>query len=827
MTYQTFLNFSPHSGYSASEINVVHNNPIVSTSETIVWPNKYDAFVSKQNAGLESFTILDETHYTSSIDTNNSNSLVLYHKISPPGTSSGLANVLAVSDGVVATGLVDYANGMIHFSTMPTGSTVEVTYLAQPDPISAKHMNALQNSIMRMQQVIGAGTTANQGIKNAKYFIIGTELTGAVSSYLPNAVPSNEFQESSLIIAGESGITHSITLGNTYDTISLKSKSVHITATGGYASASGSFPAPTGTNAQFIVDADTSIRGQSTFGTLWPNNPVGIYSNSGEYTGAVSRFMGSVFIAGNLYVTGSQTILNSVVNVTGSTYSGNLTVSGSATIHQNLTVNGSTNLNGSVSMQNATVSGDAFIGRRINFLNSSNIPSTVDGLDPSYIADTLIYARKDPNLNSVISCYFDPITFTEWYDPAGGTSFTGSRTTILTGELTNKSGTTSGNYLYSSMKLPYQPIGIYEDSIYDGEAMLRWVSGPLLGRESLVLKMSSLNTSSGYSSGCMFRLANESHFTNASAGDDFELYLPGYKYCSPSFIDAPTKPASDPVVTVSATNANPLVLNVNGQIRRIVGSNINVNMTPLLQDTSTYPSDGYVTGYLYTRSVGNLFESEYNQSVAFYMRPYYANLPDEMVLGEISFTRSAGNWGNANDWIVTHYAVDAYFDSGWIMSFANVAGRPNTHGAAYVTSITGWGHAHNGAGPEPFAFSSVYTNSKHIVLNHNIGDRRKLDVSDIDIYASTAYWNTTPDTLSDSKNDLIANTLKKHMFKITSFEILKQTKNSIYISFNIPGNLTSMWNSSSWSEYIAPNSSNDTRAYFRFIIRPRKQATVK
>ncbi len=827
MTYETFLNFAPNTGYAASEVNIVHNNPNVSTSQTITWPNKYDAFVTKQNAGVEAFTVIDEEHYVSDINTSDSNSLYLYHKILPPGTASGLSNVLTVSDGVISTGLVDYANAKIHFSTMPTGTTVEVSYLAQPDPISAKHMNVLQNGLMKLQQVIGAGTTENQGFKNVKFLIIGDELTGSASSYLPNAIPSNEFQETSLIIAGESGITHSIILGNTYDTISLKGSSVHITSSGGFGSATGSFPVPNNDNAQFIVDQDCYIRGQSTFGSLWPAANIGTWSTSGEYTGAASRFLGNVFIAGNLVVTGSQTIVNSTINVTGSVYSGSLTVSGSATIHQNLTVNGASSLNGLVTMQNATVSGDLFIGRRINFLNSQNSPSIIDGLDPSYISDTLIYSRKDPNLNSVVSCYFDPITFTEWYDPLGGTSFTGSRTTVLSGQVISKATGASGNYLYTSIRLPYQPIGIYEDSIFDGEAICRWNTGPLMGRESLILKAISLNDSSGYSTGSMIRLSNESHYTNSAVSNQLELYLPGYKYCSPAFIDAPTKPVSDPVVTVSATNANPLVINVNGQIRRIVGTNINVNMTPMLQDTSTYPNNGTVTGFLYTRSVGNLYESEYNQSVAFYMRPYYANLPDEIILGEIEFTRSAGNWGTASDWEVKHYAVDSFYDSGWIMSFAGIAGRPATHGVNYVTSITGWGHAHNGTGPDSFAFSSVATNSKHIVIEHNLGDMRKLDVSDIDIYIATTYWNTTSETLSDTKNDLLSNTLRKHMFKLTSFEILKQTKNAIYISFNIPTNLTSMWNSATWSEYIIPNSGNNTRAFVRFIIRPRKQTTVR
>ena len=140
MTYETFLNFAPNTGYAASEVNIVHNNPNISTSQTITWPNKYDAFVTKQNAGVEAFTVIDEEHYVSDINTSDSNSLYLYHKILPPGTASGLSNVLTVSDGVISSGLVDYANAKIHFSTMPTGTTVEVSYLAQPDPISAKHM---------------------------------------------------------------------------------------------------------------------------------------------------------------------------------------------------------------------------------------------------------------------------------------------------------------------------------------------------------------------------------------------------------------------------------------------------------------------------------------------------------------------------------------------------------------------------------------------------------------------------------------------------------------------------------------------------------------
>lgn len=827
MPYETQSSYAPgYSGAFASSLyQVIHNNPNDSDSTNYLWPTKYSSYVQKRNADLGSFIVNDEIRSLTEIDTLDSNSLYLYHKIVPPGTIAGFSGTILVSDGVLVTGLTDYHEGKIHFATLPTGNQFTVVYIAQPDAIAAEHINVMQNSLMKIEQVLGATDTPTYGIKNAKFLLIGSDLTGSQASYMPNAVPSDGFTESSIIFRGESGYQHSVQIGNSYDILKFNSSRIEFLSTEGYA-ASAPWPAPGTGNLQIMMSGDTHLRGQATVGASWPARSVGIYTNSGQYTGAAIRILGDVFVAGSLFVTGSQTTLVSQTTITGHLVQSNLTVSGDANIIANLRVGGTFSVTGSSSLGYATVRNDLYVNGHIG-LSNSGAPSLVDGLDPSYVADTMAFWNRDPNTNSVISCYWSPIRYTEWFDPAGGTTFTGSRTITMSGQVLSKTGSSSGNYIQTTMKLPYAPLGIYEDSIWDGESMCRWISGPVNGRESLVLKMSSLNSSSGYSTGSMIRLVNDSQYTNVSAGDRFEIYAPGNRYCSPSFIDTPTKVAGDPVITISATNANPLVFNVNGQIRRMSQSSVEVNMAQMLNNTSSYPANGSVTGYIYTRSIGNLQQSEYSQSFGFYARPYYAPLQEEICLGHVNLTRTGGTWGNDANWSIQHYAPDAYWDSGWTLTFFGLASRPSTHGATWNTSISNWGNGHSGAGPESFQFSATYTNSKHITLNHNIGDIRKVLPSEVDIYIATTYWNDTADILVDAKNEIESNTLRKHMYKVTDFSILKQDRNKLLIAFNLPIELNSMWAASSWTDYKAPSAGNGTRAYVRFIVRPKKQTNLR
>lgn len=826
MPYKTFSEFAPavSGNIESSEIAKVHNNPLVAASNQISWPTKYDAFVEKNNSQLQTFMVTDEIHEVSDIDIANGNGLYLYHRILPTD-DPGSTNV-SVSAGTIVTGLIDFNAGRIYFSNNPTGQFT-VSYLAQPDPVHSSHVNALQNALMRMQNVLGAGSDQDQGIKNAQYLLYGTSPTGSLLAHIPNAVSIADFTKTTFTVAGESGFTHTINIGNSWDTVTVDTSQFIVQSSGGRQATTGSYPVPNSANVQFIINADSHLKAQTTIGATWPASGVGTWGTSGQYTGAGLRILGDVFIAGNLTTLGTETTLNGIRSVTGDMVTGSLTVSGDAIIRGNLQVDGDLTVGGGLGLETLTVSGELFVGDRISFTNRNGVVTTVDGLDPSYLTDRLVFMNRDPNVNCVLQCDWDPISYTEFYDPAASTNFTGSRTHTWTGTITNKVSDASGDWIHSSMRTPYFPLGIYEQSAWDGELLVRWTTGPLINRESTVLKLVSLDDPT-YSTGCKFRVTDGSHYTNVQVGNQFSFYLPGNRYCIPNFIDPPTKPVSDPVVTISASNAKPLVLNIDGQIRRVAQANINVNMTAVTSNTSSMPATGTVIIYIYARSVGDVFMAESLGPPAFYARPFYVNIPDEIVIGEISLTRSASNWGNAGDWTVTHYAVDGYYDSGWLMTYIGMsAGRPNTHGAAYQSSVSNWGNGHMGNGFQAFHLESNKTNSKHIILNHNIGDERKLKHIELEVLVASTYWYGTADTVTDYKNDLTSNTLKKTVYKIKDPQMFNVDRKQMYVSFDVPNQLETLWDNASWSEFVKPNASNDIRGYVRFIIRPVRQGGIR
>lgn len=827
MVYNTFSPFAPDisGSVTASDINKVHNNPSAAGAVLSAWPAQLDSFVQKSNVDLDSFMVNDEIHQVSDIDQSDSNSLYLYHRIVPPAELSGVSDNIQVSNGVLQTGLVDYQAGKIHFATVPTGQFT-VAYLAQPDPIHSAHINVLQNAIMRLQGILGAGSDLNNGFRNAEFLLHGSSPTGSLLNSAPNLIGIGEFTKSNFIIAGESGFQHSIELGNSYDTVHINASEFVVKASGGYEATTGTWPSPATGNLVIRLKGDTFIHGQTDIGVDWPGADVGTWSTSGEYTGAALRVYGDMYVGGTIYATGALVTVVEQQTYTGFTITDDWTVSGSLVVRDNATVDGNLNVGGHIAVETFVVSGEQFNGRRISFTNKDGRVTTVDGLDPSYLVDTLEFRGRDPSHNGVVDCDWSPIQFTEWYDPQGSTNFTGSRTRTWTGDVTSKTTNASGNWIHSDMPVTYQPAGIFENGAFDGELIVRWNNGPLQGREANVVKIVSKDHGDGYSTGCMFRVHNASHYTNANVGDQFKFILPGNQYCKPNYIST-SRNGGDPTVTINASNAHPLVINAGGQMRRVDSSNIPVNMTAVVSDESSYPDNGTVYVYIYTRSVGDLFQAEFENRWTFYARPYLINTPDEAVIGQIAITRSAGSWTAASNDVITYYAPDAYYDSGWVMSYLGVNGTPDTHGIGYESSIADWGNGHTGAGPEAFAFSALKGNSKHYTLNHNIGDERKLNHSQLEVYIATSYWENNRETPTDNVNDIESNTLKKYMYNVKDYTILKQDRTQMYVAFDLPTDLEAMWNSSTWSEYEAPDSTNDVRAFVRFVIRPVRQAGLR
>lgn len=823
MGYKTFSSSAPGTSgaLTSGDINTVHNNPLSSESVSTEFPTRYDALVNKNNVDLEVFVVSDEKHLPGEIGQDNS--LYLHHRIVHPQNATGAS--IAVSQGAIVTGLTDYNGGRIYFGTNPT-SEFTVSYIAQPDPVHSAHINVLQDSIMKIQSLLGATTNLNNGIRTAQYLLYGSDPTGSLLGKLPNAIGIDGFDESTFTIRGETGLEHDITIGNSYDQVHLNASLIEVLSSGGRESVTGSYPAPATGNPVLQVRAESHLRGQTTIGEDYPHLDPGTWIGSGEYTGAALRVLGDTWIGGALTVTGDYVIAFTTGYTTGSVIQENLTVSGDATIREDLNVGGNLVVDGSMSVTNFNITGEMYVGRRINFLNSFNQPTIIDGMDPSFWHERLEFMNRDSAVNSVMMCKWSPIRFPEWYDPQDGSDYTGFFMRTWTGVASDKVIDTSGNWIYSTMETVYAPAGIFEDSIFNGELHYEWQTGPLQGQEGTVIKLESLNDGNGESTGCRFWMSNASHYSNAQIGNRFAFFMPGYQHCSPSFIDSLSKTAGgDPKITISATNANPLVLNVDGQIRRINQSSVNVAMTSVSSDPYL-PATGDVTAYLYSRSVGNIYQSEFDGAAPIYALPYYRNVAGEMMIGEVRLTRSASAWDDPGDWRVVYYAPDSYYDSGWMLTFANINGQVTTNNIDFQ-SITGWGNGHLKSGPESFMFSSTESNSKHITLTHNIGDERKLQHTQLEIMLATSYWKSSSET-PFWKYDFTADQIKKYVYKITDPQILFFDRYKMKVSFSIPSFISQMW--TSWADIQAPafdgSAPNGPRAYARFVIRPTRQTDI-
>jgi hypothetical protein len=362
MTYITYSEYSPESGgVSPSLYKNIPGNPVHPTSEASFFPSYYNQFANKTNINYSQYiAITDELHKVSEVFATPASSYPGYmyvnHRILRNSS-------VTVTNGIVATGAIDYDNGIIYFSTNPV-TDFTITYIASPDAYFGDHINAVQNAIMTLERTVGGPTG---GLRNAVFWLHSGD------SNLPNAINMSAIPaNTTTYIKSGPGISNTVTIGNGGDKLNLDIKELRITNTDPSFAISGRIGdskedkfflngllhiEPTGglistdigTGVVFAVG--NPLQSMNT-GFLKPSLVPGPYPLPIE-TGIVGRFFGDIQVIGNVYVSGgtvsvttNNTAVNSFTNQV--VMSSGLYVSGNSILGANTTT--TTTANGSLTV---------------------------------------------------------------------------------------------------------------------------------------------------------------------------------------------------------------------------------------------------------------------------------------------------------------------------------------------------------------------------------------------------------------------------------------------------------------------------------------------
>lgn len=537
-------------------ISRVKNNPFHPTATAIGWPNTYDAFVTKTDDQQSSVSVTDETHIVAEVDTGSSNALYLEHRPKLGTTFTILGDTAATID----TGATDYTHGVIYFNAMPTGDFT-VQYLADPDKYYGEYLTQIQDSIHEIQNLLGAGGAINEGAKNAEYWL--DSVTGNIAARLGNAVQIRSINRDIAIKSASTDTTgHDITLGNSQDNVKINAATFDVYR--------GTTP---GTNITVNLTDET---GDDVFmAGLVHVSPTGVTRNPAFNAAAVatgltdatrdSGLYDAMRIYGNLYVAGRATFLGPVDYQSG-TITSQMTV-----VNDDFTVNGDTFL-GDSSVDSTYIAGDltisggltqvgaggedATFNRNIVLGNTAGI-STVDGLDPSYIAFAQQHMRpSSPDWQGdCINQARMKITVEDDVE-TGGYESTTTDASYSADVLVDSGATGSSLFNTAIGGSGFHYGGRYDDGTWFAHIL----SGP---DEGSIVRVASFNT--GNDTWVLSRALS----TSQAAGVSYRIQNP--YFCNTDFLSA--TPTS---ITIVAATTYPVLGNVHGYIKKRTSNYANI-----------------------------------------------------------------------------------------------------------------------------------------------------------------------------------------------------------------------------------------------------------
>lgn len=375
MTYNTYSDLGPtaDTGVSAGDIQVIPHNPRHPDRDP-VWPLKYPELIRPTNDQMSQVTVSDESWLLSDINTSSNNSLYLHHQPTFQST-------ITVSDGVLDDALTDYENGVVYFSVLPTGDFT-VGYIANPDKYYGEYLETIHDLLMKITQILGAGTDA--GIANAQLFV--NELPAELAAKLPNAIVFSAIDRditlaSSTDPGAPGGTKHIFTLGNYEDEFDFHVPVLRVSG---------------------IVEAGNS--GETTSPSVTDLQVTDFIQTGDVYVNQTLKLAvyGDAVVHGDLYTQGTHYTVNGSTTLNKSTTHGD-TFLGDST-DDTAYVAGDLDVTGGITAYGVTK--DHRFDRSIVFTDGSlrgvtGHVSTVDTLDPSLIEHVRKYYAGDYKRNTV------------------------------------------------------------------------------------------------------------------------------------------------------------------------------------------------------------------------------------------------------------------------------------------------------------------------------------------------------------------------------------------------------------------------------------------
>lgn len=374
--YNSTSEFAPSNftgSVSASLIESVPNNPAHTGAHAVTFPTYYDEFINKTEGRVDApIPVVAEKYSSNDIVTVGGVSYLYLHHM--PMEANG--GSIQLSNGSIDTGSTDYNLGLIKFDTRPTGDFY-INYLARADSFAGEHINALQNAVMTMQRIMGAGSITGEGIRNAELWV--DSWPASLQSFMPNAISVRESAKDLKIAGDETGAIN-ITIGNGADTLTNDVANWNVTSSDVAQAISGDF----GDDSDDVLVIRSLVHFNATGGSalgytgvfnnipymfgdpnqsIWTGASAGPYSLPYSDTGSypLAQFNGDVVIVGDIFVSGNilaisvasgeqvssinETLaIGTDLRVTGNSYlNGNVDIGGYGTIGDYLHVQGLSN----------------------------------------------------------------------------------------------------------------------------------------------------------------------------------------------------------------------------------------------------------------------------------------------------------------------------------------------------------------------------------------------------------------------------------------------------------------------------------------------------
>jgi len=322
--YNSISEFAPSNftgSLSLGLIKTVANNPANTGAHVVNFPSYYDEFINKTEGQASApVPVVAEKYGTNEIVYQGTDAYLYLHHL-PMELAGGS---IQLSEGTINTGATDYTLGLLKFVTIPTGNFY-VNYLARADAFASEHVNALQNAVMAIQRMVGAGSLTGEGLRNAEYWV--DEWPTSLQAILPDAVYTKAI-EKDVQLKGKASESHTITLGNGADEIVFDTKKIDITSTDASQAISGTFGdaeddififrSPVhfeATGNTGITQLDTGLHGGAAFAvgnplqSAWTGSGPGPYSmpypDTGRYP--IARIYGDLQVIGDVFLSGTIT----------------------------------------------------------------------------------------------------------------------------------------------------------------------------------------------------------------------------------------------------------------------------------------------------------------------------------------------------------------------------------------------------------------------------------------------------------------------------------------------------------------------------------------